>query len=609
MATTAATELLTRAAEISATSVDVDRRTATVIWSTGSRVRRGGGFFSEPVFEELSLDAGHVDLSRLASGRAPLLNSHAAYDANNVIGVVESARIERGQGVAVVRFADDPASESIFRKVATGVLRNISVGYTVATWQRLQEQQDGLPVLRAVSWAPYELSIVSVGADAGAFVRSLSEDSSMTTPQTQTTVPDQAAPMEAERARATEITRIVGIARLEPALAQRMIGDGLTVENARSMIFDELVRRQNDTPLNNKHVEFGEDRTQGRSALMVEALHARFGGPAPSNDAREFMHMRVVDMARHGLETRGVSTRMMSPNQVIQRALHTTSDFPELLGSAGERFLRTGYDSYQGGVRRICKESTAKDFRAKSMLMLSEAPELLALGEGGEVKRGTMAESTTSYSLATFGRIFGISRQALVNDDLGAFADMTAKLGRSAAEFIATQLSTKLSSNPTLGDSIALFHASHANLGTAGVISVTTLGEGLKKMRLQTGLDGVTPIDVTPKYLIVPAALEVVARQYVALINATKASDVNPFTADLEVVVDPRLDGVSATAWYLAADASAVDTIEYSFLEGEPGPVIETRAGFDVEGVEIKVRLDFGCGVIDHRGLFKNAGA
>ena len=72
--------------------------------------------------------------------------------------------------------------------------------------------------------------------------------------------------------------------------------------------------------------------------------------------------------------------------------------------------------------------------------------------------------------------------------------------------------------------------------------------------------------------------------------------------------LDPRLDAVSATAWYLAADPSTLDTIEYSFLESEPGPVIETRAGFDVEGVEIKVRLDFGAGVVDHRGLFKNAG-
>jgi hypothetical protein len=241
--------------------------------------------------------------------------------------------------------------------------------------------------------------------------------------------------------------------------------------------------------------------------------------------------------------------------------------------------------------------------------MLGEAPELLKVNEHGEVTRGGMAEAKQSYTLATYARIFGITRQALVNDDLGAFAEMSQKFGRAAAEFIAKELVAKLTSNPTMDDGVVLFHATHGNLGTAGVISITTLAEALKLMRLQKGLDGKTPVDVTPKYLVVPAALEVVARQYVAQINATKASDVNPFNADLEVVVDPRLDANSATAWYLAADASSIDTIEYSFLEGEPGPQFESRAGFDVEGIETKVRLDFGCGVVDHRGLFKNAGA
>jgi hypothetical protein len=403
-----------------------------------------------------------------------------------------------------------------------------------------------------------------------------------------------------------EIRAAVQIARLPPAFAEDLIARGVSVQESRALILDELVTRQGPEIDTHRGEKTEDAMMVGR---MAEALAARCGGPAPSEAAREYMHATTVDLARHCLQRRGVSVRSLSPSQVMTRALHTTTDFPELLLATGERILRMGYASYQGGVRRICKESTARDFRAKSKLMLGEAPELLEVGEHGEVTRGTMAESKASYSLKTFARIFGITRQALVNDDLDAFGDFVGRLGRAAAEFVATQLSAKLTSNPTLADGVALFHADHGNLGTAGVISITTLTEALKMMRLQKGLNGVTPIDVTPKYLVVPAALEVVARQYVAQINATKASDVNPFTADLEPVVDPRLDASSATAWYLAADPGAIDTIEYSFLEGQPGPQIESRAGFDVEGVEMKVRLDFGCGVIDHRGLFKNAGA
>lgn len=401
------------------------------------------------------------------------------------------------------------------------------------------------------------------------------------------------------------------VKEIDDLLARMKQLDGFVAESGRHNIRNQ-VPFGDGTPApnhNGRSAGFGESYSSDRVRMMAEAVSARFGGPAPSNEAREFMHMRIVDMAKECLGARGVRTTFMAPHTVVQRALHTTSDFVELLTGAGNRTLRNGYASYQGGVVRICKQSTAPDFRAKQKLQLGEAPTLLAVNEAGEVKRGSMAEAKSSYSLATFARIFGITRQALVNDDLGAFVDLSGKLGRAAAEFVAGQLASKLTSNPVLADGVALFHATHANLGTAGAISITTLTEALKKMRLQTGLDGATVIDVTPKYLVVPAALEVVARQYVAQINATVASEVNPFSAQLEVVVDPRLDASSATAWYLAADPGAIDTIEYSYLEGEEGPQLESRAGFDVEGVEMKVRLDFGSGVIDHRGLFKNAGA
>jgi hypothetical protein len=62
-------------------------------------------------------------------------------------------------------------------------------------------------------------------------------------------------------------------------------------------------------------------------------------------------------------------------------------------------------------------------------------------------------------------------------------------------------------------------------------------------------------------------------------------------------------------SWYLAATPDQVDIIEYGYLDGEDGPVVETRNGFDVDGMEIKCREDFAAKVIDYRGLYKNAGA
>lgn len=128
-------------------------------------------------------------------------------------------------------------------------------------------------------------------------------------------------------------------------------------------------------------------------------------------------------------------------------------------------------------------------------------------------------------------------------------------------------------------------------------------------MRKQTSLDG-RVINVTPRFLLVPAALEVKAQQYTssAYVSA-KSVDINPFAGALVPIVEPRLDAASDKSWYLAADPAQIDTLEYCYLDGNEGVYIETRNGFEVDGMEIKARLDFAAKAIDHRGLFKNAGA
>lgn len=128
-------------------------------------------------------------------------------------------------------------------------------------------------------------------------------------------------------------------------------------------------------------------------------------------------------------------------------------------------------------------------------------------------------------------------------------------------------------------------------------------------MRLQKTPKNVV-MNLTPKFLIVPAQIENVGWQYTTPeYNAATAATVNPFRGQLQLIVEPRLDASSGTAWYMAADSNMVDTIEYCYLEGQNGVYIETRQGFDVDGMEIKARLDFAAKAIDYRGLYKNVGA
>lgn len=204
-----------------------------------------------------------------------------------------------------------------------------------------------------------------------------------------------------------------------------------------------------------------------------------------------------------------------------------------------------------------------------------------------------------------------IERVTLVKPVRVGFTTIPAAMGVAALNFEAAQLVAKIEGNPLMSDGIAVFDVdAHGNARESastdpGASRVGALGADLgaarTAMRRKTGLDG-GPIDVAPRFVLVPPELETDMQRALAEIQATTADDFNPF-AGLSLVVEPRL--TSPSRWYVVADPATVDGLEYAYLEGAPGPQIFTRAGFEVDGTEIKVRLDFGCGWVDHRGWYR----
>ncbi len=649
--------LQTRMATLETESAE---RVFNVVFTTGAIVRRYN-FLSDEIYdEELIVNETSVRLGRLNGGAAPVLDTHNDFALENIKGVVVggSARIENGLGYASLKIDGGVENEPIIRKLRDGIIRNVSVGYRVHRYEIIRS--DGaVPLYRAVDWEPHEISLVPIGADAGAGIRShphtfpceifthqppnpTKENRTMTynetqptdflptteNPPTQTTETSTQTTDEAraegvrlERVRVAEIGKITRAANLPESFSQKMVSDGVELSQARKLVLDELARKSTETGTINSQVTIISDEIDTCRSLVENALLHRHDPKTYKLDdgARQYRGMSLMEIGRDLLERRGVHARGLSKSEVAGAMLgletrggfHSTSDFPFILANVANKTLRSAYEASPQTFKGFARQTTNPDFKTIARTQLGDAPSLDKVNESGEFKRGTVGEAREQYALATYGKVVAVTRQTIINDDLGAFTRLPEMFGRAAADLESDTVWGIITANAAMGDGVTMFHANHGNLaGTGTVISVASLGEARTGMRKQKGLNG-RFINVMAKYLLVPASLETIAEQFVTQTNIvyTKSTDYNPFANKLQVVAEPRLDAASAISWYLAADPAQIDTIEYAYLEGQEGVYLESRVGFDVDGVELKARLDFAAKAIDWRGFWKNAGA
>lgn len=577
-------------------SVNAGARTIDAVVATSRPVpmRDAAGPFLE------ILDPRGADLGVLIG--AQVLDSHRQSSLADVLGVVVAARVE-GDGIVATLQIGERAGP-VWDDIATGALRNLSVGYSVAEYRESKDAK-GRRIKTATAWTPREVSFVPVPADPGARTRQHARH----TMETEIETTD--APAMNRAATNQAIRAIAATAGLSRAWADDLIDRDASEDAARAAAFEAMKARPAQVRTIGAASPTMDDPVTRRAA-MAEGLHARMRpGANPSDAARQYAGMSCAELARECLRAAGHPVTGLAGEDLITRASHTTSDFPLILGDAVGRELRAAYQAVPSALKAAGRRTTANDFRQRHRLQLSADMKLERVGEGGEYKFGTMNEARETYRLDTFGKIFRITRQAMVNDDVGAFADAATRLGRAASAFEATLIRDLIEANsgagPTMSDGNPLFHvASHANrAATAAVLSETTLAAARLAMRKQTD-QAAELVTVGPRFLIVPSDLETAAEKLISTVQATRTADANPF-AGLQLLVEPRL--TSATRFYLAADPGQVDGLEYCYLAGAEGPQIETQIDFNTDAFNIKVRLDFAAGFVDWRSWFMNPGA
>lgn len=360
------------------------------------------------------------------------------------------------------------------------------------------------------------------------------------------------------------------------------------------------------------HDRLAEFQAAAADVLLIRG-GIRVAEPHPA--ARDLRRMSVVEIAARLMSMTGQSTRDMNPGQIIKAGL-STSDFPNLLANVAGKALRVGYQNAPATFTGWTGEREVPDYKPATLVNLSEAPGLLKVPELGEYKFGAMTDSATTFQASKFGRVLLISREAMLNDDLGAFTSLPQAWGNAARRLEADQVYGVLQSSANLPDGNPLFHASRGNLAAAGAApSIASIGLARAAMRQQKNIGGLEYLDPQPRFLIVPVALETACEQLLASLKdpATSSGGVNAPTPEwirgLQLVADPRLDAVSPIIWYLAANPQQIETIVRAYITGEDRPHIEEDREFQRDALSMKARLDLAVGVIDWRGLYKNPGA
>lgn len=642
-----------RSIGLASNSYDKDKRTISVVFATDAPVLTRDWDY-EQFYEVLSFDKAHVRTGRLEAG-ASVLDNHNRYSSvqTSVLGTVDSFQLLPTSGTAELRLSGRDELKGFRQDVEDGIIKFLSAGYKVYKYQDISQRDDKIPTLLAIDWEPAEISFTPVPADYKSSVRTkgditetieiiknrnMPEPVTPVAPVVETPIPvvqtRQEPPVDADkirseavaadRKRTSEITLAVRTAKLDDDFLQEVLDKDVSVDGARALIFERWAKNDSTSTVSTAGANKGgavvseKDEKAERNRGLEESLELRLGLHADpkkivSEYARSNSSFSMLDHARFMCESseRG-STSGLGREEIIKRAMAST-DFPLTLANVLNKSLKKPFQMAEPQWKKFAQQVPASDFKAISSVRVDGSYQPIEITEQGEYTEAVMIETGDNFKLKTWGRKISIGRKALINDDLSAFTQNAPKFSNGVINQQASLVYGLLTTNSGLGrqlaDGINLFNAAtHKNYVSSGVVlSLGSLTAAKLAMRRQTGLAGEL-ITITPKYLVVPPELEILAMQLIhSSIVPTTTSQTNPFYGAFEVIVDPFL--TNTTAWYIIADPASIDVIKYATLTGQEGIYTEQRYNFDNDNLEIKVRTDFNATIEEYRGIYKNNGA
>jgi len=555
-------------------------------------------------------------------------------DVDSAVGKVSNVRVEDGKLLGDVTFGSDDDSQRIFSKYSEGILTDVSIGYEIRDYEVIQGADNELDTVRVTNFEIFEVSAVGIGFDSGAkkrdkgiiigsssmneeqlrrlealegmAKRNAEEKKELLDLQAKRVAEDKAemARMKAENVelkRQAEISAICDEHGASDAMRTKFMGDAeSTADSLRKAILADNVK----DPVSVK-TEAKESRSRMIDA-MVDGLALRVGAKIenPAEGSNKFRFAKLTDIGNALLPE---DQRSFNPSEIAERSL-VSGDFPLLLQSVGARVLSAEFASQSGTYKAWMKEVDVPDFRVMTDLTTSiGGGRLDEILENGDLKELGGTEQGESWKIKSFGNKFVLTREMLINDDLGNFTNLIATFGRMAMTTANGEAYDLLQgkgkyANYKMADGSGIFVGARNNSATDALSSVA-LSAGRLAMSKHTSVDGKTPLQIIPKYLIVGAGLEVQATEILTALNKLGADNTGVQNVNknlYELVVDHEI--TSDTAWYLLADHR---TMKMGYLSGaNRSPVTKinesTISRTIYEGV-----FDLGVTVEDYKGLYR----
>ncbi|HSV93579.1 MAG TPA: hypothetical protein VLH81_10905, partial [Desulfobacterales bacterium] len=452
---------------------------------------------------------------------------------------------------------------------------------------------------------------------------------------------EAAAALRAERERVKRVRELAGD-DVERTLLDRAIDEGWDVARASGEFLQAI--RSARKPA----VAVGRDRQEDLRTALADALCMRAGVEIKESvrlaNAEAFRGIGLQALARITLRRAGIEPpetpdalfrelmRHDARMRFSDRGAVTPATLPNVMLDAANKLLAPAYAQAPISCLSWTGVRDVSDFKTVNEISMSEFSKLSEVGAGGELEHGIYTDSKETYSVRTRGKMFGITRQRFIDDDLGAFlrfpADASNATARTLNSLVYDLLISASGVGPTMGeDSHPLFYASRSTpnyvasatyvLGETGLTHVKGLMRKIKGLAADSAA-----LNLVARTLLVPAALEFTARRFVSseqlVIAGTAAAATlegsrNPhYDPNMNVVTEALLDAGTngTTAWYLVADPMVMPSIVRVYLNGQQMPTIErVEAPPDQLAIVWRCYHDAGVAAVNWRGIVRSRGA